>query len=946
MGEAVAEQDVAAAAKRGEELTKELQQPGADISRRTGEMERNSPLFRETEANPQFALFQTAVDESPVARSVQDLLDDIEKMPKPEKGTRLEQAAEWMGRKGEETLDRTAKYWSGAPAKVERALANTKLVFSALVDDFVQPPEETDWKREVGQMQLAKTETDLKLRQLAKEIKDNVPDRTTRIAMTHYREANGNPQKLKEWAVKAKDRWDTRNDGKLNSRLKESWRDAVGHYEAAMNLTPEQKALADRIGEHLEEMLRTAKSEGMLELGARNYIRHLYEQTPEAEDLIHLVDNSELDPNPSFLQHRIFQNYFDAETHGLVPKNKDIGYLLTAYDNSFSEALAARAMMKGLLDGRARDGRPLAAIKMRGKWVTVDDAHLPQVLEQRERPKTLKGYREFDLPQTRNFLFEPTKADLEGFEYDPRLFAEDPRKLAFQGDLIFHPEIADRIEDMLRPGWFDRNQSWPQKLGHGLMRGSALAKETMTALAPFHMVQEGIHSLEHTVNPFNLPEIDLKDPNQRLLASNGLTLTNYDPEGLFSTRALKGLGEGVPGLNVALDGLNSFSRWQFEDFIPRLKMQMARKAFARNAKRFPDLSERQVAELTAKQSNAAFGNLNTYFDNVHRSKTFKQLLRLTFFAPDFLESRMRFVGQAFTRYGGEQRAALLKGALVMYTVARILNALLNHGDAKWQPEMAFSLDVNGKKYSLRTVQGDILHAVTDTRGFIYNRMNPLTTRPVVEFLSGRDQFGRQKSFPHQVRDLAKSPLPFGAQKVIQTGDEGWVDSLLTSMGMQAGNYRSPAEEATHKLYLQGIPDLPDDEEREAASRKFAQMEIKLRQQQMKPSDVWAEVRSGDMTPRQAARTIERSQHSELYNEYKSGGIKLRDALDIFDKANAVEKMELRPALVAKGVHQLPELPAGEREKMAAKWREAIQSTPSEDAREQEVPEGQETAAAK
>jgi hypothetical protein len=490
---------------------------------------------------------------------------------------------------------------------------------------------------------------------------------------------------------------------------------------------------------------------------------------------------------------------------------------------------------------------------------------------------------------------------------------------------------------MLRPGWFDRNQSWPQKLGHAVMRGSSVAKETMTALAPFHMVQEGVHSVEHGVNPFKLPDLDLSDKRQRLLASNGLALTNFDAEGLFSARALSGLAEGVPGVNVAMDALNSFSRWQFEDYIPRLKMQMAMKAYARNAKRYPQLSERQVAELSAKESNAAFGNLNTYFDNVHRSKTFKQLLRLTMFAPDFLESRMRFVGQAFTRYGGEQRAALLKGALVMYAVSRIVNALLNHGDAKWDPEMAFSIEAGPRKYSLRTVQGDILHAVTDPRGFIYNRMNPLTTRPAVEYLSGRDQFGRQKSVAHQVRDIAKSVLPFGIQKVTQTSDEGWLDSLLTSASINAANYRSPAEEATHKLYLQGIPDMPDDEEREAASRKFAQMEEKLREHQMQPAEVWAAMRAGEMTPRQAARTVERSQHSQLYNQYKSGSIKLADAMNIFDKATAVEKMELRPALVAKGVHQLPELPEGQREKMAARWRELIHSTPNEDAGEPETP---------
>ena len=277
-----------------------------------------------------------------------------------------------------------------------------------------------------------------------------------------------------------------------------------------------------------------------------------------------------------------------------------------------------------------------------------------------------------------------------------------------------------------------------------------------------------------------------------------------------------------------MDAVNSFSRWQFEDYIPRLKMKMAYDAFDRNLQRYgKSLSREQIAELSAKESNAAFGNLNTMFDSVPRSKTFKSLLRLATFAPDFLESRMRFVGQSISRYGGEQRAALIRGALAMYVAARVGNALINNGDAKWDPEHALSLVVNGKAYSLRTVQGDLEHAVTDPRGFIYNRLNPLTTRPIVEYLAGRDQFGRQKTALSQAKDLAKSVLPFGAQKFITTPDEGLMNSLLTSAGINARNDRTPIEEMVHKLYLKNIPDRPYDEEKQAETRKMRGQQSRL-----------------------------------------------------------------------------------------------------------------------
>jgi hypothetical protein len=475
----------------------------------------------------------------------------------------------------------------------------------------------------------------------------------------------------------------------------------------------------------------------------------------------------------------------------------------------------------------------------------------------------------------------------------------------------------------LTPSWFDRGESKTQAVAQAVVKGSALAKESMTFLAPFHMAQLGIHGVEHKVNPFTVKPIDLTNEDQRLLASRGLNLINFDAEGLFSAKALKGMTEAIPFVNQAMDAAHSFSKWQFEHFIPNLKMDMAVDAFHRNLERFPKLSREQAAELTAKQANAAFGNLNHAWDAIPRTKTFSTLLRLATFAPDFLESRMRFVGQAFTKYGTEQRAALIRGALVMYAAARIGNYILNNGDAKWDPEHAFSLVVNGKSYSLRTVQGDLMHAVTDPRGFIYNRLNPLTTRPLTEFLSGRDEQGRQKSAVSQIKDYGKTVLPFGAQKVIQTPDESWLNSLLTSTGLQASNYRTPTEEAVHKLYLQHIPDLPDDEEREAQSRERAQLEQAVREGKKSPADVWALARAGKLTNRQAARVISRAKQSKLQLEFAAlGSAQIKDALDIYAKANPAEQMELH-AIMERKRGLVQNLPEDEREATQARMNDLL-----------------------
>ena len=52
METAVEEHSAAVAEYSGEQLTAELQKPAADISRKAGEMERESPLFFGTGDNP------------------------------------------------------------------------------------------------------------------------------------------------------------------------------------------------------------------------------------------------------------------------------------------------------------------------------------------------------------------------------------------------------------------------------------------------------------------------------------------------------------------------------------------------------------------------------------------------------------------------------------------------------------------------------------------------------------------------------------------------------------------------------------------------------------------------------------------------------------------------------------------------------------------------------
>jgi len=86
--------------------------------------------------------------------------------------------------------------------------------------------------------------------------------------------------------------------------------------------------------------------------------------------------------------------------------------------------------------------------------------------------------------------------------------------------------------------------------------------------------------------------------------------------------------------------------------------------------------------------------------------------------------------------------------------------LLTTGQA--HPEAPFGVVMPGKKgeddkvFTLRTLPTDLLHAATSPREFIAGRVNPLTVRPALEFLTHRDTQGRKVTNFQETRDFASS----------------------------------------------------------------------------------------------------------------------------------------------------------------------------------------------
>jgi hypothetical protein len=109
----------------------------------------------------------------------------------------------------------------------------------------------------------------------------------------------------------------------------------------------------------------------------------------------------------------------------------------------------------------------------------------------------------------------------------------------------------------------------------------------------------------------------------------------------------------------------------------------------------------------------------------------------------------------------------------------------------------FSIVINKKAYSLRTVQGDLIHLITDPAKFASSRLNPALTRPVMEAMMGRDAFGRKRSPLEQLEDYVRSPIPISLRGLVDKREQTVLEAFLNSMGIT--NRRDTSNDETYKL---------------------------------------------------------------------------------------------------------------------------------------------------
>ncbi|MEW6187860.1 MAG: hypothetical protein AB1585_19195, partial [Thermodesulfobacteriota bacterium] len=789
----------------------------------------------------------TGVRETP--SDIVQLAQSLEAVTSPRDSvrTRIRKALDWTV-KAEKTKD-----------VLSAALDRVKTTGGAIYQGWRRPAPWTEFKDMLGDYLMTRQQSSFENEGFAKKITKQIPSKTRREAIVNYIQAGGDQALIQTRAAQSGPRYKP-------------------GYEEALKLNADEQRFADNVGNYFDSKLAEAVKNGMVRQGVENYVSQLYDRSdPRYQSIMAEIDAGLLKKDPYFIKKRIFHDYFEAEQAGLVPKNKDIGYLLSTYDQAFNEAVASRTFVRALMDGKAGDGRPLADISGFGKVIPApegtDTAGL--IVKPKSHPRGTNDYRVIDHPALREWKWLTEEA------------LGDP--VLMEGDMLIHPEVYRHLKAVL-----SKSKIQQHPVGKATLRTIQEFKSTLLSASGFHQTQETLHAIFHKVNPAKIGEIDFNNPVQRQLVKHGLMVSEYGGMEYFSDGLhASGLINKVPGIGHLS---RRYGEYLFRDYIPRLKMRMAQEAVERNFKRYRGkLSDDQIYEITANQANAAFGELNyKMMGRFGRSKTTQDILRIMCLAPDFLEARARFVGQALKPYGREQGAALIRGALGMYLGARVVNYLLSD-DPHW--DKPFSVVIKGKEYGLRSVPGDIIHLISNPQSFVYWRLNPTTIRTAVEWATGRDARGQKKNTEEQVKEFFTTHVPIPLQGLVKGSGANIVDSVLASMGFTSWKNRSKAERLISDINFEKISKGDRDPRLKEIGLIRSRFFREYEKTRKVPEETKKAVRQGKVGTAQVVEWMKAAERPALIRGFEH--LSVEEAARVWEVAKPEEKKVLAPIYIKK-----------------------------------------------
>ena len=689
---------------------------------------------------------------------------------------------------------RAADVVTGVKDFATRTGLRAQAMWRAGVESFKHPPTDDDYRTAKKSWIAYDQRTALENYQYAKALTDKVPLAIRRKAMSVWLDADGDAGLLKF----------------QRDSVPEAYRPI---WDAALKLTADEKRIALDVKANFAAKLDDAIDTGLVAKGREDYgVPQRWKTAPDIEQAAAGEEGkkgspgnpyAKLDPrDPFFSFQRQTPSYFDGIMAKGVPENLDIAHLVTVYDAGFHKALGSRGWIAALQDAAGKDGLPVVKISGKasaangegGKAYFVDSkAHAPGDVTADGRP-----YKAID-----HFALRDWKVAYKDEAGNP---------IIVRGDMLVHPDYFDDVKNELEtPKWTQ------QGIGGAALKTSAFLKASKF-VGPFHIVTEALHASFHGVVPsVHGFDIDLKDPNQALLSRNmslgfGKAREMFE-DGLSSHGGIWG---HVPGLGDAVVRMNNFT---FNEYIPRLKMKVGLAVLDRNMARYgKELTREQIAEVTGRQMDAAFGGQNWRLLGANKSTL--AVMRLGLVAPDFLISRAKVIGQAFKPYNAEQRIFLLAQAVGVYAICRTLNATFSDDhDPHFEPRNWDSVVIGKRAYHARFIVSDAANLARDMMGlggfsqhgipFITGRLG-VVPKTGIEALTGKDLFTGQtkdglfqtdnpalKAFSIVAKDTAEWMTPMGVDGFMPgaaaRGQTGLGSAIVATVGVSSKK-ESPAND--------------------------------------------------------------------------------------------------------------------------------------------------------
>lgn len=545
--------------------------------------------------------------------------------------------------------------------------------------------------------------------------------------------------------------------------------------ERAANATPEMKQYGESLKQYFGIREQDAVNSDLFDQGLRDYYTHIWKKEENMPDSLRGAFNSgKVSTYFQFGKQRTIPTLLEGILQGKKPV-LDPAKVVPFYNHAMDKAIASREFVRSLTDLKASDGRPMAEPSGVGQTLDRGEKGDPKVLvNPKAKPEEIADYRQIDHPAMRKWKWV-TKTP-EG------------ASVIVKGDLLVHPEVYERLARIMDKS---RLSSGP------LMRAALAAGAEVKGLklggipSPFHQMHVGSHALFHWTNPFNAKAIDWSAPETRFALEQGhLKLA---PDSGEVNAVAEGIGSSKLAQKIPIIGTwgKTYTHYLFADLIPRLKLKTFENAYARaqwmknNLGAFKGLTDEEIAARTGDSVNNAYGELNHLFlGKLGRNPTVQRGLRLAFLAPDFGEARLRFVEKAATRFGHEERIAMATMFTTLYVGARIAN-YLSHGNAEMDPERAFQVKAGKHWWTMRSVLGDLVHAIEKPGQFTYVRLSPLYSRTASDFLIGRDpKSGRKLTGTEKIERIAQQALPIPLGGLTREDQKLW-ESFVQSMGVSA-----------------------------------------------------------------------------------------------------------------------------------------------------------------